>query len=267
MENTLSKIFDHPDFGNLRIFIEEDGTVLFCGSDAAKALGYINPRDAITTHCRYVAKRDAPHPQSPDKTIEMSFIPEGDLYRLITHSKLPDAEKFERWVFDEVLPSIREHGAYMTPKIIEKILYNPDFIIRLATDLKEERQKNEQLEAKIEADQPKIEYYEDILKATGSLPITLIAKQYGMTAAQMNRILNDLGVQFKLDGTWVLYKKYADQGYVKMGTFKNSKNDKFYANHHTKWTQKGRYFLYNLLKESGYMPTIEKSTATLDIAR
>lgn len=106
-------IFTNPGFGEIRTLETDDGKVLFCGTDVAKALGYSNPRKAIADHCRCVTKRDVPHPQSPDKTIEMSFIPEGDVYRLITHSKLPEAEKFEAWVFDEVLPTIRKHGVYM----------------------------------------------------------------------------------------------------------------------------------------------------------
>lgn len=94
------EIFKNPEFGSIRV-IEENGKYLFSGTDVAAALGYSNPRDAIIRHCRYVVKRDAPHPQSPDRKISMTFIPEGDLYRLIVHSKLPSAERFERWVFDE----------------------------------------------------------------------------------------------------------------------------------------------------------------------
>lgn len=105
------QIFKNAEFGNIRI-IEKDGQPLFCGSDVAKSLGYARPNDALTAHCRYTVKRSIPHPQSPDKTIEMLFIPEGDLYRLITNSKLPSAEKFESWVFDEVLPAIRKTGSY-----------------------------------------------------------------------------------------------------------------------------------------------------------
>lgn len=100
------EIFKNPEFGSVRV-IDEDGKYLFCGMDVAVALGYSNPRDAIARHCRCVVKRDVPHPQNPDCKISMTFIPEGDIYRLIVHSKLPSAERFERWVFDEVLPSIR----------------------------------------------------------------------------------------------------------------------------------------------------------------
>ena len=109
------EIFKNPEFGSIRV-IEENGKYLFCGTDVAAALGYSNSRDAIIRHCRYVVKRDAPHPQSPDRKISMTFIPEGDLYRLIVHSKLPSAEQFEQWVFDEVLPTIRKHGAYTNAK-------------------------------------------------------------------------------------------------------------------------------------------------------
>ena len=86
---------------------------MFCGLDIAAALGYAKPRNAITAHCRYALKRGVPHPQAPDKELEMLFIPEGDVYRLIVHSKLPSAEKFERWVFDDVLPTIRRTGGYV----------------------------------------------------------------------------------------------------------------------------------------------------------
>ena len=106
-------VFESAQFGSIRT-LTEDGKVLFCGNDVARALGYNNPRDALQKHCKGVVKRDAPHPQSPDRKISMTFIPEGDLYRLIVHSKLPSAERFERWVFDEVLPTIRKHGAYLT---------------------------------------------------------------------------------------------------------------------------------------------------------
>lgn len=99
------------DNWNIRT-IEEHGKILFCGSDVAKALGYSNDSKALSDHCRWVTKRYLPHPQSPNKEIEANFINEGDLYRLVTHSKLPAAEKFECWVFDEVLPAIRRTGNY-----------------------------------------------------------------------------------------------------------------------------------------------------------
>lgn len=99
-------------FNEIRTIEQEDGSVLFGATDVAKMLGYSNPHDAIGKHCRYLAKYDLPHPQNPEKTIKVGFIPEGDVYRLIVRSKLPSAEKFEKWLFDEAVPSIRKRGYY-----------------------------------------------------------------------------------------------------------------------------------------------------------
>ena len=105
------KVFENAEFGSVRT-VEENGKVLFCGSDVAKALGYSNVSDALKRHCRAIVKHDTP---ISGKMQAINFIPEGDVYRLITHSKLPSAEKFESWVFDEVLPSIRKTGSYQKP--------------------------------------------------------------------------------------------------------------------------------------------------------
>ena len=112
MENKMQS-FTSDKFGTIRI-VEEDGKALFRATDVAKSLGYGNPHEALYRHCKYLVKREVPNPQSVNgKMVEALFIPEGDLYRLITHSKLPEAQAFESWVFDEVLPSIRRHGGYI----------------------------------------------------------------------------------------------------------------------------------------------------------
>lgn len=105
------QVFQNSEFGELGV-LEIGGKPYFPAKAAAKILGYKDTTNAIKQHCRWVVKHHLPHPQNPSKTIEMNFIPEGDLYRLITHSKLPGAERFEKWVFDEVLPSIRKTGGY-----------------------------------------------------------------------------------------------------------------------------------------------------------
>ena len=114
------QIFTNSEFGEIRT-ITEDGKTLFCGKDVAAALGYAKPQNAVTAHCRCALKRGIPHPQAPDKTIEMLFIPEGDIYRLAAKSELPGADAFERWIFDEVLPSIHRDGAYLTPDMAEQL--------------------------------------------------------------------------------------------------------------------------------------------------
>ena len=111
--NNMIKIFENEEFGSLRILKEDNGRIMFCGKDVASALGYSNTKDGIRRHCRWGVKHDLPHPQSPSKTIKMIFIPEGDVYRLVAHSKLPRAAEFESWIFDKILPQINQTGGYV----------------------------------------------------------------------------------------------------------------------------------------------------------
>lgn len=183
------KIFENSEFGMIRT-IEENGNALFGGTDTAKALGYSNPRDAVARHCRYVVKRDVPHPQAPNKTIEMLFIPESDVYRLAAKSELPGAERFEKWIFDEVLPSIRKHGAYMTPETLEAAILNPDTMIKICTALKEEQDKRKALESKVQQDAPKVLFADAVATSHTSILIGELAKilkQNGLDIGQ-NRL-------------------------------------------------------------------------------
>lgn len=129
---TYIQIFKNEQFGQVRM-VEIDDKPYFVATDIAKTLGYKDTTNAIKQHCRWVVKHKVPHPQSKNKTLEVNVIPEGDMYRLITNSELPSAEKFESWVFDEVLPSIRKHGMYATDELIN----NPDLLIAAATKIKE----------------------------------------------------------------------------------------------------------------------------------
>lgn len=128
-------LFESPEFGHVRT-VEQDGRVLFCGRDVATALGYTNTKDALARHCKGVAIR---YPlQTAGGVQQARFITEGDLYRLVTHSTLPSAGRFEQWVFDDVLPTVRRHGAYATPATIEAVLADPDTMIRVLTALRQE---------------------------------------------------------------------------------------------------------------------------------
>lgn len=134
------QIFNNEQFGQVRM-VEIENKPYFVATDIAKALGYVNPRDAIKKHCRWVAKCDVPHPQSENKTLEVNVIPEGDMYRLITNSELPSAEKFESWVFDEVLPSIRKTGTYQVIKNNSKDK-KLDLVYKLLSQLPNDKYKN-----------------------------------------------------------------------------------------------------------------------------
>ena len=191
------QIFNNPDFGEVRT-LEENGTVLFCGSDVAKALGYNRPNDAIAAHCRSTAKRSIPHPQSPDKTIEMSFIPESDLYRLVFSSKLPTAERFTDWVTEEILPSIRKHGAYMTAEKLQEALMNPDIMISLCQQLKDEQNKNRILRAdnsKLTVENaimaPKAEYFDELVERNLLTNFRDTAKELGVPPKKFVSFLLD----------------------------------------------------------------------------
>ena len=152
------KIFENEEFGSLRT-MEIDDKIYFCGSDVAKMLGYARPSKAIIDHCKGVLKWDTP---TNGGVQSLSYIPESDVYRLIAHSKLPNAVKFESWVFDDVLPSIRQYGAYMTPDTLEKAILNPDFIIQLATSLKEYQEENKNLKQENQIMLPKSQFYDEL---------------------------------------------------------------------------------------------------------
>lgn len=167
------EVFDSPEFGQMRI-LNEDGKYLFCASDAATALGYSNPRSALQRHCKGVVKRNT---LTPGGSQSLSYIPEGDLYRLIVHSKLPSAEKFEHWVFEEVLPCIRKHGGYMTDNLISEIMAAPDIIYKVTSDMLKERGARMRLEGEMKAAKPKIEYFDSFITAGDCTNIRTTAKE------------------------------------------------------------------------------------------
>ena len=170
------QIFSNDTFGAVRM-IEKDRKIYFNATDVAKALGYTgNPQDAVRRHCREDGCVNHAVIDNLGREQQAKFIDEGNLYRLITHSKLPSAEQFERWVFDEVLPSIRKHGAYMTPETIEQALTDPDTIIRIATQLKDEREKRRQLEAEAERNRPKVVFADAVSAAKTSILVGELAK-------------------------------------------------------------------------------------------
>lgn len=166
------QVFRNEQFGEVRT-IEENGKPLFCGSDVARALGYSRPNEAVARHAKGTLKRRIPTNGGEQ---EMLFIAEGDVYRLITHSKLPTAEKFERWVFDEVLPTIRKHGAYLTPETLEAALLNPDYLIKLATALKEETEKRKALEAREKENAPKVLFADSVGTSESTILVGDLAK-------------------------------------------------------------------------------------------
>lgn len=224
------KIFSNDEFGEIRT-VEIDGKIYFVGIDIARALGYSNPSKAVIQHCKGVTKLGIPSNGGKQET---NCIPEGDLYRLITHSELPSAEHFENWVFDEVLPSIRKHGIYATDKVIDDILNNPDFGIELLTKLKEERAARLVAEKKNAI----------LMHVNKTYTMTEIAKELGLKSAiELNKLLAEKKIQYKVNETWVMYSQYSNLGYeeIKQEVLDNGK-----VIYHRRITQMGREFILNL---------------------
>ena len=263
MENQL-QTFTNEKFGDVRMLII-DGEPWFVGKDVAEILSYKNTADALYKHVdeedKGVAKCD-----TLGGTQNMTIINESGLYSLILRSRLPEAKSFKHWVTSEILPSVRKHGAYMTPEKIKEVLYNPDTIIKLATDLKSEQEKNrtlsiENAKQKEEIDilQPKAAYHDLVLSTKNAICISIIAKDYGWSPQRLNNYPQKKRVQYNRGGTWLLYQEHCDKGYtnsvtVTWKTWCGEEESMV----HTKWTQKGRLFIYELLKEDGILPIIEK---------
>lgn len=227
----------------------------FVGKDVTDILGYSNNRDALVKHVDdedkdSVVIRDG-NKGNPNQTV----INESGLYSLILSSKLPRAKKFKRWVTHEVLPTIRKHGAYLTDQKIEEVLTDPDTIIKLATQLKEERTGRLIAEQQVQELQPKATYYDLILRNKSLLSISKISKDFGMSPQKLNSLLHEYGVQYKQGGIWLLYSKYQDRGYTQSKTFVD---DTETSRMSTYWTQAGRIFIYDLLKEHEILPMIER---------
>jgi len=196
------KIFEKKEFGQIRV-VEINNNLYSVGIDVAKALGYKNPNDAITRHCKGYVKHAVPTNSGKQK---MNVISEGDVYRLVANSKLPSSVKFEAWMFDEVIPSIRKNGAYMTPETIEKTLSDPDFIIGLAQKLKEEQRARAIAEKQLLVDKPKVLFADAVTASKTSIlvgELAKILKQNGIHTGQ-NRLfdwLRNKGYLIRRKGT------------------------------------------------------------------
>lgn len=275
------QVFQNEEFGDVRV-IEVDSEPWFVGKDVAEALGYSNTTKAVQMHVDGEDKKTLDFKSFSQNGIglwekndysDKVVINESGVYSLVFSSKLESAKKFKHWVTSEVLPSLRKHGVYATPVTLDNMIADPDFAIRLLTELKEERKRSKELEEQNEvlkeenefqAQQiaelnPKATYYDEVLNCVDALPISILSKDYGWSPQQLNNFLNENKVQYKRGSTWLLYAPYQDKGYTKSETFWFK--DKFgnnRSNVQTKWTQKGRLFIYELMKSEWNLPLIEQ---------
>ena len=254
------KLFENPEFGQVRVIVQENGEPLFVGIDVASILGYKEPHKAIVRHVEDVDRMKHPVSDNQGFTRDTWLINESGLYSLIFSSELLTAKSFKRWVTSEVLPSIRKTGSYSVQQML------PQTFAQALRAYADEVEKNEQLRLEVGQQkqviselQPKATYYDLILSSIDCLTVTQIAKDYGMTAQALNQFLFEKKVQFKQSGTWLLYQNHADRGYTKSETVPITyKNGEKGSKLNTKWTQKGRLFLYQLLKNNNILPLMER---------
>lgn len=183
------KIFENPAFGQVRT-LEREGEPWFVGKDVAEALGYSNPRKALADHIDEEDRRQGDGVTIRDSIGREQYptlINESGLYSLVLSSKLPTAKAFKRWITSEVIPSIRKHGAYITPDTLEQMIADPDTTIRLLTTLKEERQERVRLEAEAKANRPKVLFADAVATAHTSILIGELAKLLKQNGVDMGQ--------------------------------------------------------------------------------
>lgn len=228
------EVFENPIFGQIRMVMVDDEP-MFCLIDVCRALGMSNPT--------MVAQRldeDERTKLDLGRAGETNFITESGLYAVIVRSDKPNAKKFRKWVTSEVLPSIRKHGAYATKDTIDKIISNPDYGIMLLQNLKEEREKREEAERRNAI----------LSHVNKTYTMTEIAKELGLRSAnELNKWLSDMHIQYKVNGTWVMYSDYSDKGYEDI---KQEVLDSGRVVYHRKITQIGREFIINLFQSRKY---------------
>ncbi|HHX0139425.1 TPA: phage antirepressor [Staphylococcus aureus] len=224
----------------------------FVGKDVADILGYKNGSRDINAHVDAEDKltyRISTAGQRRNQTI----INESGLYSLIFSSKLESAKRFKRWVTSDVLPAIRKHGIYATDNVIEQTLKDPDYIITVLTEYKKEKEQNLILQQEIGELKPKADYVDEILKSTGTLATTQIAADYGISAQKLNKLLHEARLQRKVNKQWVLYLEHMGKSYTESDTIAIVRSDgREDTVLQTRWTQKGRLKIHEIMTEFGY---------------
>lgn len=269
MSNNNIQVFENEEFGSIRTVLI-DGQPWFVGKDVALALGYSNTSKAVLVHVDSDDKESVmlPNSQNGSSVGKHIIINESGLYSLILSSKLDTAKKFKRWVTSEVLPSIRKYGFYANDERLDDIEDGGEKIKELVRKAKEERRRRiesehnaakliEEKDALIAELNPKADFCDDVLTGERLMNVTMIAKDYGMSAQEMNGLLKSFGIQYKLrrEQLWVITAKYQHLGLTKTVMY-NVSDGKY--RQFTLWTETGRKFIYDLLKEKGILPQSER---------
>ncbi|MHA4280020.1 phage antirepressor KilAC domain-containing protein [Bacillus cereus] len=242
----------------------ENGEVLFDVEQVARCLGITRMKNE-KVYVRW-DRLNSYLPKHSPQVGKGDLIPEPLVYKLAFKASNDIAEQFQDWLAIEVLPSIRKHGAYMTPNTINALLQDPDLIIGLASQLKQEQQarqiaeqKNLMLTQQIAENASKITYLDQILQSQDTVTVSQVAADYGLSAMKLNKILNDEKVQYKVNNQWLLYSKHQNKGYTKSKTVDVVHTDGSRSvKMNTRWTQKGRLFIHELLTKRGIIPEMDR---------
>ncbi len=252
------QIFENKEFGSVRT-LSINGNPYFVGKDVAEILGYANPSKALSDH---VDEEDKLNNESLSSLGQRGgwLINESGLYSLILSSKLPTAKKFKYWVTSEVLPSIRKHGGYITG---QEQMSSEELLSRallFAQSKIEDRDRLIEKQTKVINElTPKAEYADTILDNKGLVTVTQIAKEYGMSGKELNNLLATMHVQYKQSGQWLLYAAHQSKGWTHSKTIAFNHSDGTPdIRLETKWTQKGKKAIYEMLKKYGILPVIER---------
>lgn len=250
------KIFNNHEFGQIRTVIDENKEPWFVAIDICNALELTNPTVAVS-------RLDDDEKAKFNLGLSggaTNVVNEYGLYNLILASRKKEAKQFKRWITHEVIPDIRKDGGYMLANkndSEEEIMARAVLIAQKSMErLKLENKQKDQIIGELK---PKADYVDKILQNKSLIKVSAIAKDYGMSAQEMNKLLHELRIQYNQGGQWLLYAKIQDKGYTSSETHSYQKKDGTTdVRLLTKWTQKGRIFLYDELKKNGYLPMIER---------
>jgi prophage antirepressor-like protein len=254
------QIFQNEDFGEFEVYVDENGKEWFPATKCAKILEYTNPEKAVRDHCKGVNVSFTP---SKGGRQRKKFIAEGDLYRLIVRSKLPSAVKFEAWIFEIILPSIRKSGGFLTTAAAEKMLNgDPDIAYKFANLFIKSHERCKALETEnaenkteIEELKPKAEYFDQIYSSDKLFPITMLAKEFGTTAVAFNQWLMKAGIIYKIGYYYAISAKYANCGYAGYKYYDTGCRT---MSKQLQWTEKGFAFLREYRKNLNSQITINE---------
>ncbi|WP_054859114.1 phage antirepressor KilAC domain-containing protein [Gracilibacillus sp. JCM 18860] len=249
--NELTKVFD----GYELTIVETNGEPFFLLKDVCEILELHNPRQ-VKTRLEDDVISNYPIQDSLGRTQQATFVNEDGLYDVILDSRKPEARKFRKWITKDVLPSIRKTGTYE----MGNASYTVEDPIKRAERWIEEQKEKLMLEQRVKEYEPKVNYVDKILESKDAVNITQIAKDYGISGQKLNQILHEERVQYKMNGQWLLYGKHQQEGYTKSKTTEYRRNDGSTGTKlHTRWTQKGRLFIHEILKKRGIHPLLERS--------